>query len=136
MENTDEVKASQQSSPEMDKTVGIIAYVTLIGFIISIVLNNEKKGEEKSFGAYHLRQSLGIIIATVALFIGLTILISILSAISWRLGMSLGGIIYPIFYLAILALIIIGLVNAANGEKKPLPLIGPFIEKYLGKTFE
>ncbi len=69
METIDDKKAEEQLSPEMDKTVGIVAYITLISFIISIVLNNDKKGEENSFGAYHLRQSLGIIISSIALFI-------------------------------------------------------------------
>jgi tetratricopeptide (TPR) repeat protein len=54
----------------------------------------ENLGEEKSFGAYHLRQSLGIIISYIALFIVLAILIAILSAISWRFGITIGGILY------------------------------------------
>jgi uncharacterized membrane protein len=39
-------------------------------------------------------------------------------------------------YLGILALLIIGIINASNGEKKPLPLVGEFIEKTLKNTFE
>ncbi|MGM0479248.1 MAG: DUF4870 domain-containing protein [Bacteroidota bacterium] len=120
----------------VDKTVGIVAYITLIGFIIAIVMNSEKKGEEKKFGAFHLRQSLGIIIAAIAVMIGLAILVAILSAISWTLGATLGGILYPVTYLGILALVIIGIINAANGEEKPLPVVGPYIQKILGKTFE
>lgn len=119
-----------------DKTVGIVAYITLIGFIISIVLNNDKKGEEKSFGAFHLRQSLGLIIASIGTMIALAILTAILTAISFSLGLTLGGILYPIMYLAILALIVIGIINASNGQKKPLPLIGEFIDKTLKNTFE
>lgn len=121
---------------DTDKTVGIVAYITLIGFIIAIVINNDKKGEEKNFGAFHLRQSLGIIVAAIGVMIGLAILIAILSAISLSLGFTLGGILYPLMYLAILAMVIIGIINAANGEKKPLPLIGEFIEKTLKNTFE
>lgn len=127
---------SNKVGDNVEKTVGIVAYITLIGFIIAIVLNNDKKGEEKSFGAFHLRQSLGIIIAAIGTMIGLAILIAILSAISFSLGLTLGGILYPLMYLAILALVIIGIINAANGEKKPLPLIGNFIEKTLKNTFE
>lgn len=127
---------SNKVGSETDKTVGIVAYITLIGFIIAIVMNNDKKGDEKSFGAYHLRQSLGIIIAAIGTMIGLSIIMAILTAISWRLGLTVSSILYPIMYLAILAFVIIGIINASNGEKKPLPLIGEFIEKTLKSTFE
>ncbi len=121
---------------DVDKTVGIVAYVTLIGFIIAIVMNSDKKDEAKSFGAYHLRQALGLIIASIGLMIGLSILTAILSAISWSLGLTLSGILFPLMYLAILGLLIIGIINASNGEKKPLPVVGEFIEKTLKNTFE
>ena len=127
---------STKVSNETDKIVGIVAYITLIGFIIAIVMNNDKKGEEKSFGAFHLRQSLGIIITSIVVMIGLAIIMAILTAISWRLGLTLSSILYPIMYLGILAFVIIGIINASNGEKKPLPLIGEFIEKTLKSTFE
>jgi uncharacterized membrane protein len=127
---------SNKVSEDTDKTIGIVAYVTLIGFIIAAVMNNDKKGDEKSFGAFHLRQSLGIIIAAIGTMIGLAILTAILAAISWSLGATVAGILYPLMYLGILAFVIIGIINASNGEKKPLPLIGPFIEKILKSTFE
>lgn len=127
---------SNKVGEDVEKTVGIVAYVTLIGFIIAIVLNNDKKGEEKSFGAFHLRQSLGIIISAVGVMIALAILTAILTAISFSLGITLGGILYPLTYLGILALVIIGIINAVNGEKKPLPLIGEYVEKALKNTFE
>jgi len=120
----------------IDKTIGIVAYVTLIGFIIAIVMNSDKKDEEKKFGAYHLRQSLGLIITSIGLMIGISIITAILSAISFGLGLTLSGILFPLMYLGILALLIIGIINASNGEKKPLPLVGEFIEKTLKNTFE
>ncbi len=127
---------TQKVGNDVDKTVGIVAYVTLIGFIIAIVMNSDKKDEAKSFGAYHLRQALGLIIASIGLMIGLSILTAILSAISWSLGLTLSGILFPLMYLAILGLLIIGIINASNGEKKPLPVVGEFIEKTLKNTFE
>ena len=39
------------------KTVAIIAYITLIGWIIALVMNN---GNKTVLGSYHIRQSLGI----------------------------------------------------------------------------
>ena len=49
-----------------DKTVAILAYITLVGFIIAIVLHGQKK---TALGTYHLRQALGLILAVVGLWI-------------------------------------------------------------------
>ena len=38
-----------------DKSIAIIAYLTLIGLIVAFVMNNDKK---QPFAAYHIRQSL------------------------------------------------------------------------------
>jgi uncharacterized membrane protein len=135
MENLDNASSEKQLSPELDKTVGILAYITLIGFIISIVLNSSKTGEEKKFGAFHLRQALGLIIFSVGLFIALTIVTVILAIIIPFLGVLL-GLLMNLVWLGILALLIIGIVNAANGSYKEVPVIGSYSSKYLGKTFE
>ncbi|PHR44747.1 MAG: hypothetical protein COA32_14110 [Fluviicola sp.] len=135
MENLDNISSEKQLSPELDKTVGIVAYITLIGFIISIVLNSSKTGEEKKFGAFHLRQALGLIIFSVGVFIALTIVTVILAIASTYLGVVL-GLLMNLVWLGILALLIIGIVNAANGSYKEVPLIGPYSTKFLGNTFE
>lgn len=135
METIDNLNSGKQLPPEMDKTVGIVAYITLIGFIISIVLNSSKTGEEKKFGAFHLRQALGLIIFSVGVFIALTIVTVILAFIIPFLGVFF-GLLMNLVWLGILALLIIGIVNAANGDYKEVPVIGQFSTKYLGKTFE
>lgn len=135
MENLDEINSNRRLSPELDKTVGIIAYITLIGFIISIVLNSNKTGEEKKFGAFHLRQALGLIIFSVAILMLLSIVTAILTFIIPFLGV-LFSLVMSIIWLGILALLIIGIVNAANGEYKEIPIIGHYSSKYLENTFE
>lgn len=127
---------TEENNQKTDTTVGLVAYLTLIGFIIALVLNNDKKGEEKAFGAFHLRQSIGLMLTALALMIGMMILSMILFVISIKFGVMLTGILYPIIYLGILALVIIGIINAANGQKKELPVVGPFISKIFGKAFE
>lgn len=135
MENLDEINSNRRLSPELDKTVGIIAYITLIGFIISIVLNSNKTGEEKKFGAFHLRQALGLIIFSVAILMLLSIVTAILTFIIPFLGV-LFSLVMSIIWLGILALLIIGIFNAANGEYKEIPIIGHYSSKYLENTFE
>jgi uncharacterized membrane protein len=119
-------------SSKIDKTVGVIAYLTLIGFGIGIILNLNRTGSEKKFGAFHLRQSLGVILGAIAVSIAIQIVTTILSAI----GIHLEAILNPLMYLAILGFVVIGVVNAGNGEKKPLPYIGVYAEKFLKQLFE
>src|SRR5690554_7177781 len=120
---------TEENNQSTDTSVGIIAYITLIGFIIALVLNNDKKGETKAFGAFHLRQSIGLMLTAIILMIGFMIISTMIMFISLRFGLLLTSIIYPIFYLGILALLIIGIINAANGNKKELPVIGAFIDR-------
>ena len=46
-----------------DKTVAIIAYLTLIGFIVAIIVHMNKKTK---LGAFHLRQMLGFLLTGIA----------------------------------------------------------------------
>jgi uncharacterized membrane protein len=118
-----------------DKTVGILAYITLIGFIVALVLNQNKQGEEKRFGAFHLRQALGLIICAIGVFIVFAILSTIFMMISFSL-LAIVSLLSTLIWLGFLALLIIGIINAANGTFKEVPLIGTLSSKMLGKAFE
>lgn len=123
------------SEEKIDTSTGLIAYLTLIGFVIALVLNNDKKGETKSFGAFHLRQSLGLMLTGIVVMVAMMILSTILLMISYKM-LVIMSILYPVFYLGMLALVIIGIINASNGQKKELPIIGAFISKILKKAFD
>src|SRR5690554_4810740 len=129
----------EENKQVTDTSVGVIAYLTLIGFIIALILNNDKKDEVKSFGAFHLRQSIGLMISGLILMIGLVILTVILTLISPTLAITLSGILYPVIYLGMLALLIIGIINAANGTKKNCLLLvrssPKLLEKHLSRFF-
>ncbi|MDX1653407.1 MAG: DUF4870 domain-containing protein [Brumimicrobium sp.] len=126
---------NEKVGPNVDKTVGIVAYVTLIGFIIALVLNSSKTGEEKKFGAFHLRQMLGLIIFSIGLYIAVTILLFIIAFASPSLALTF-GLLLNLVFIGILVLVVIGIINAANGEYKEVPLIGQYSSKILGNTFE
>lgn len=125
----------QEKANISDSTVGVVAYITLIGFIIAIVLNGSKEGEEKKFGAFHLRQALGLIIFAVGIYVVMLLLTTILISISWAL-LAIVSFISMIVWLGLLALIIMGIINAANKTYKEVPVIGKFSSKILGNTFE
>ncbi|AQX83716.1 import component protein [Elizabethkingia bruuniana] len=97
-----------------NKTLSVISYVTIIGWIISFVIG---KDNANSLLKYHLRQSFGLFIFGILLGIVLQIIMSITG-------------LYVLGYIGLinLALMIIGIINAANEAEKPLPLIGKMFE--------
>jgi len=107
------------------KTVAILAYVTLIGFIIAIIMHTSGTNKTR-LGAFHLRQALGLFIMYIA---GLFLLM-IISMVMWFLWALI-----PIWGLCAFVFLILGIVNAANGQEKPIPLIGGLSEKMLGNAF-
>ena len=107
-----------------DKTVAIVAYITLIGFIIALVMHGSKKTQ---LGAFHLRQMLGIFLTGVALYIGVIIL--------GIVTLGLGLLLYPLVGIFMLVLWIMGLIAAANGEMKPTPLLGAKYQEWFKNAF-
>lgn len=112
-----------------DKTVGILAYCTFIGFVVALFLNCKKKGTCKRFGEFHLRQGLGFII--VALFV--LILFSILSSIfEFVFPTSALALVVGSFFLI---LSVIQIIAASNGEFKEMPIVGKITTKIFGAIY-
>lgn len=99
------------ASASEDKTVAIVAYITLIGFIAAIVINSNKKTQ---LGAFHLRQMLGLFLTGIVCIIPLL------------------GILIALF---LFVLWIMGLLSAIKGEMKPVPLLGGMYQKWFGTAF-
>jgi len=104
----------EKKSVEEGKTIAIISYLTWVGLIIAFVMNNEKKN---SFAKYHIRQSLGLVLA--AFVLGFIFIIPILG---WLVGM-VGYLVLFIFW-------VMGLISAINGQEKPVPVIGPKAQEW------
>ncbi|HKW28413.1 MAG TPA: DUF4870 domain-containing protein [Verrucomicrobiae bacterium] len=107
-----------------DKTVAIVAYLTLIGFIVAIIVHMNKKTK---LGAFHLRQVLGYFLTTIAVAFCQIILVFI-PILGWLCILAL--------WASMLVLWILGLVAAINGQMKPMPVVGPLYQKWFGTTFE
>lgn len=105
------------SAVEEGKTIAIISYITLIGLIIAIVMNNDKKND---FARYHIRQSLGIMV----LYFAVWVLFFIISTIVYIPLLS------TIIYIALLVLWILGVIAAVQGEKKPVPVVGEHFQNW------
>lgn len=101
-----------------NKAMGILAYFGPLCFIPMFAAKDSK------FARFHANQGLVLFIACVAWGIAYSILNYIILSISWRLY-SLCSII-GLFSLVFLALAVLGIINAANGKAKELPVIGKF----------
>lgn len=117
--NTKTTEATQDTNVNSEvtseaKTIAIISYITLIGLIIAFVMNNDKKAD---FSTYHIKQALGIGLTGLAL--GVVGMIPILGWIASFLGT-----------IALIYLWIMGLVNAVNAKKKPVPWLGKKYEEW------
>ncbi len=101
------------------KTIAILAYCTLIGFIIAIIMH---QSEKTKYGAFHIRQALGLFIFGVGAIL-------VLTAIGWFMWFL--WVLLPVIQISLLVFVILGIVNAANGKAKKLPLIGDLSDKML-----
>ena len=107
MENNTEPNQTQTpNSITFDsKTKSLVAYLTLIGFIIAICAG-DKEGAK-----FHLNQALVILLANVA-----GIILQIIPVVGWILG--------SLWNIFVLVCWILGLIAAINQEEKEVPLLG------------
>lgn len=103
-----------------DRTVAILAYLTIVGFIIALVVHTGKKTR---LGAYHLRQMLGLLITGL---VGSAL--SIVPLLGWLAS--------AIVWLGLIVLWVFGFVAALNREFKPVPLLGTYFQQWLGSAFD
>lgn len=99
-----------QTTTNRNSSMHIIAYITIIGLIVAMVSNKNKD----ELTSYHIRQSLGI--ALTALVLGFVNIIPFL-----------GWIISIVGSLFLIVLWVMGLLNAINNRREPVPILG---EKY------
>lgn len=95
------------------KTISIISYLTIVGWVISFVVYYN--GGRSTFAQYHLKQSFGLGVLGVILSIFFTPIIPIDPFIST---------LFTVLCFGILIILISGIVNAVNQNRKPIPVIG------------
>ena len=103
------------------KTLSIISYITIIGWIIAYV-NYNKLTVKDSLTRFHLKQSFGIAILGIAVSIALTIIGTIVPSLASILSLANFGV---------LILWILGIINANNELEIPVPVVGGlFTDKF------
>ena len=97
--------------------------MAILAYFGPLVLVPILAAKESRFARYHANQGLVLLLLCVAYGIIYSIISSVILAISWRL-FSVIGILGTVCGLGITVLAIIGIINAAKGEMKPIPVIG------------
>lgn len=100
------------------KTLSIISYISIIGWIISY-LSFKKETVKDPLVGYHLEQGLGVFIVSVVLNIILIIIATIMPSLALVLSI-LGYVVFVLW--------VFGIINAIKEQKKPVPLIGKIFE--------
>lgn len=98
-----------------NKAIFILSYILF--FLPLLSCPNSKVGR------FHANQGLVLLLTSIVGQIAVSILSGILLAISWRLWGVISLLSWA-WWIAVLVLMIIGMVNANKGEQKPLPIIG------------
>lgn len=119
----------QNTSGGLDpKLAGVLAYVPF-GWLGGLVVYLVNKDQQSRF---HGAQSVMLNIASAAVFIALSILGFILGAIADFLGLII-VLAYGALALGLFALVVYLAIQAYQGKKTALPVIGPMAEEWSRK---
>lgn len=102
-------------NPDVDnnKALAIVGYIFPILFFLPLVMESSKNSP---FAKFHANQQLILLLSAVAVQIVGMITIPLL----------IGLVILPLGMLFLFICMIMGIINAVNGQMKKLPLIGGF----------
>lgn len=96
-----------------EKTTAIISYITIIGLIIGIIMNTNKKSD---FASYHIRNMVGLSLTAIAL-----------SMLLWA---GIPSLLINGLQLVLFVFWILGFIGAIQGEKKEIPVVGKFFQEW------
>ena len=102
---------------EKNKVMGILAYLGIL-FLVPLLA-----AKDSPFARYHTNQGLVLFLAAIAGWLALVIVDMVLAFIP-ILGWLLIILLNFGLMIGILVLVVMGIINAANGVCKPLPVIG------------
>ena len=101
-----------EETPKEEKDLtAILSYIGIL-FLIPLLAC-----KDNAFDQFHAKQGLVLFIIAI-----INCIISMIPFIGWVVGF--------VIWIIILVLAIIGIVNVVQGEKKPLPIIGGYAEKF------
>ena len=100
------------NSIEEGKNIAIVSYITIIGSVIALIMNSEKKNV---FAYFHIRQSLGIFLTFFAF--------------GYFIGYFDSWMITSAFWVFIFILWVYGFLGALEGKMRIVPIVGELYQK-------
>jgi uncharacterized membrane protein len=111
-----------QTTPSADNgNSTIMAVLAYLGILIIIPFLTG--AQKNSFVKFHLKQGLVLLV----IYVILMVLANMMVAGLYFMG---GFGLFQLLYLALAVLDILGLINAATGKEKELPLVGQFAKHF------
>jgi uncharacterized membrane protein len=110
---TQPAPVADKSDADSNKALAIVGYIFPALFFIPLVIESSKGSP---FAKFHANQQLVLLITAFVVQISGIITLPIL----------IGVVILPVGWIFVLVCVIMGLIAAANGQMKKLPLIGGF----------
>ncbi len=95
------------------KKIAVVSYLTFVGILIAASMNSDEKSE---FASFHIRQSIGL---SVLFF-----------SLAYFIGYFDSNMISASFFLSFSVLWVFGFLGALSGEKRTVPLVGAFFQKW------
>lgn len=96
------------------KSAAIVAYITIIGSVIAIFMNQDENKSE--FASFHIRQALGISLTYFLL--------------GYPIGYFDSWMVSSAFWIFIFILWIYGFIGCLSGERRIVPIVGEFYQKF------
>ena len=102
----------EENNTKSGKTSAIISYILIVGPLIALSMNSDAKSQ---YAAFHIRQGLGLTLSFIILGVSISYFENIYIAASMWIFISL--------------IAMYGIVSAANGSTRPLPILGTLFQK-------
>lgn len=119
--NTPDTTASySQQDIDQNKIMGILSY---FGILVLIPIFAAK---ESPFARFHANQGLVLLVAGILVGMATSLVGMLFGLIHIDVLTALWNIVSWLIRVAMFALMILGIVNAASGKAKELPLVGNF----------
>jgi uncharacterized membrane protein len=115
------------SAPSSNRTIMIVlSYLGILALIPLLVEKNDKEVQ------WHAKHGLVLLVAEIALFIGLSIIGAILGRIPFLgcLSAIVGLLLWSVLSIGILVVHILCIVKGVNGQRFTLPYISQYADQY------
>jgi uncharacterized membrane protein len=113
---------SEGEDIEKNRAFAILAYLGIL-FLVPLLAAPHSR-----FAKYHANQGMVLFLASLVLLVGSWVLTFVMALIP-ILGVffaAVMGLVGMALFVGYVVLVILGIVNAAGGQRKPLPLIGHY----------